>query len=201
LKVVPALGWKRLQHWPETGLSFHPPSPGIPAYQSALLYPGTAFLEATNIGEGRGSHLSFQWLGAPWMDPDATTQALNAVGLPGIRAHTCYLPQSQPRSSGHDSQYPGVHLEVVAPREVRPVALGLRLLATLRNLWPRDFRWAPYPTVVNPSGSGHLLRLLGRPDIVDALRKEAGSLGGDRLRAWTEAEGWWGRAAPHLLYD
>ncbi|MFC1662379.1 hypothetical protein ACFL3S_13160 [Gemmatimonadota bacterium] len=84
---------------------------------------------------------------------------------------------------------------------MRPVALGLRLLATIRTLWPATFRWVPYPTTVNPSGSDHLLRLLGRSDIVDVLERVPADVTKDRVGTWTAAEGWWDRAASHLLYD
>ena len=92
-------------------------------------------------------------------------------------------------------------MEVLEPGAVRPVATGLRILATLRTLWPTELRWTPYPTAANPSGSGHLLRLLGRTDVVDALCMEPGKISQDRLKGWTGAEDWWRRVRPHLLYD
>ena len=149
LDIVTMDGWRRSMTWPDTGLPYHPPSPGLPEFSSILLYPGLAFLEATNVHEGRGTKLAFQWFGAPWMDGAMGAKALNEAGIPGVRAHP------------HPLSCPGVRLEVTDPSSLRPVALGLRVLKLLSSLWPRDFQWGPYPTAANPSGEAHLTRLLG----------------------------------------
>ncbi len=200
LEVIPMQGWKRAMLWRDTGHAFHPPSPGIPTPESALLYPGLALLEATNVSEGRGTHLSFQWLGAPWMEEGRGVQALadhlNRSTVAGVRGvpHTLTIPEG-------DEPCPGVLLEITEPRQLRPFYLGLRLLSLLPTLWPRRFRWTPYPTAVNPSGRGHLLRLLARRDMVDTLKRVPGDLDDRTLLGWTAAPGWWDRAAPYLLYE
>lgn len=200
LEVVPMLGWHRDYFWWDTGLPFHPPSPGIPSPESALLYPGLALLEACNVLVGRGTAFSFRWFGAQWMSEDGGIQALadslNRSGAPGVQAHPRHLSLPD-----HDESCPGVLLEITDPRRVRPVSLGLRLLSVLRSLWPNRFSWTPYPTAVNPGGSGHLLRLLARSEIVETLEGVPGSLDENTLEGWTAAPDWWGRAGPHLLYD
>jgi uncharacterized protein YbbC (DUF1343 family) len=210
LQVVPMEGWRRDMLWRDTGLPFSPPSPGIPTPESALLYPGLALLESTNVLEGRGTDLSFQWLGAPWMEEGGGTRALadelNRWGISGVTAKAHVLNvrekgEAGPGGAGLGSACPGVLLEVTDPREVRPVALGLRLLAILPTLWPNRFSWGPYPTAVNPSGRGHLLRLLGRTAMVEGLKMLPGSLDESTILEWTAAPGWWDRVAPHLLYE
>jgi uncharacterized protein YbbC (DUF1343 family) len=199
LLVIPMKGWNRDMLWRDTGLPFHPPSPGIPSPESALLYPGLALLEATNVQEGRGTDWSFRWVGAPWMEEGGGTQSLahglNALEHAGVRArpHDLVLP-------GNDEPCPGVLLDIHSPREVRPVALGLRVLALLLSLWRNRFSWTPYPTAVNPSGRGHLLRLLARSDVVDTLEQTPEQLDKGTVDRWTEAPGWWRRVGPHLLY-
>jgi uncharacterized protein YbbC (DUF1343 family) len=195
LDVVAMAGWRRTLRWPETGLAFHPPSPGIPCWESALLYPGTACLEATNVEEGRGTGMAFRWLGAPWLRGEALAGALAVEGVPGVRAraHALELPPL-------GLPCPGVTLAVTDPGALRPVALGLRLLALLATLFPADFRWNRYPTAANPSGEGHLARLLGRHDLVRALEDDPASVTPRRIARWTEAPGWWERVLPHLLY-
>ncbi len=196
LRVVPLEGWRRDMTWPAMAVPFHPPSPGIPSFESALLYPGLALLEATNLHEGRGTRLAFQWFGARWMDGEKTSEIISQLGLPGLRSKSLLLPLP-----GHDSPCPGVSLEVTEPEVVRPVALGLRLLTVLLTLWPDQFTWAPYPTAVNPSGKDHLFRLLGTAEAVDALERIPGTIGEAEIKGWTEAPGWWDRVAPHLLYE
>ena len=47
LHVLPVLGWKREMLFPETGLYWMMPSPAIPNFETALLYPGTCLTEPT----------------------------------------------------------------------------------------------------------------------------------------------------------
>jgi uncharacterized protein YbbC (DUF1343 family) len=193
LKVVAMEGWRREHLWPASGLPFHPPSPGIPTFRSALLYPGLVLLEATNVLDGRGTELAFQWFGAPWMDPEVGAAAVNDAGIPGVRAR----PRDLPRNG---TPCPGVILEVTDASALRPVYMGMRLLTLLRTFWPEKFEWAAYPTAVNPTGGDHLYRLLSSRALVSYLEKDPGDIGDARLRQWTRAQGWWERAEPHLLY-
>jgi uncharacterized protein YbbC (DUF1343 family) len=193
LDVVAMEGWRRQDLWPGTGLPWHPPSPGLPTFESALLYPGLALLEATNVLEGRGTPLTFQWLGASWLDPFLGAAEMNRIGIPGIRAHPQYLLCG-------GASCPGVRLEITDAAILRPVDLGLRLLVLLSTLWPKEFNWAPYPTAANPGGEGHLLRLLSSRTLVSYLEGGSGRLEDAPSDAWVRPEGWWDRAEPHLLY-
>jgi uncharacterized protein YbbC (DUF1343 family) len=194
--VVPAEGWRRDQLLTETGLPFHPPSPGLPSAESVLLYPGLALLEATNVLEGRGTPRAFQWFGAPWMDGEKMASTLNRTGIPGVRAHPhALVVPSQGRPS------PGVLLEVTDPKELRPVALGLQLLSLLFTLWPEDAAWAPYPTAVHEKGEGHLHRLLVSQEIVGVLENRPQEVNPASIASWIQAPGWWGRVEEHLLYE
>ena len=194
LEVIPMKGWKRSSLWPATGLSFVPPSPGIPDFGSALLYPGLALLEATNVLQGRGTELSFQWFGAPWLDPAAGAKALNDAGFPGVRAHPHELLLG-------DRTCPGVRLQVTHPEILRPVSFGLRLLSLLRAHWPEGLRWAPYPTSANPSGRDHLFRLTMCREVVQRMEWDPPRLQDSEVAALTRAPGWWERVTPHLLYS
>jgi uncharacterized protein YbbC (DUF1343 family) len=198
LGVVSMEGWERGMLWPNTGIPFHPPSPGIPTFPSALLYPGLALLEATNLHEGRGTHYPFQWFGASWVESERLAGHVNEARPPGVLAY----PRSLPTPSGEPAFLcPGVFLEVVDPNSHRPVALGLRLLVLLRTLWPEDFSWEPYPTAANPSGQDHLSTLLGSHQLAGILEDDPVALSEEAIREATAAPGWWERAEPHLLYS
>lgn len=190
LDVVSMQGWRRSMIWMDTGLPFHPPSPGLPAPQSLLLYPGSAFFEATNVSVGRGTPLSFRFLSAPWMDVEGLAIRVEALGEPGLKA--------EPHSLGPDA---GVRLTVTGPGNFRPVRAGLRILALVRTLCPTAFRWQSYPTAANPTGAGHLSRLLRSRALVAALEQNPEVLlEGDALRRGTTAEGWADRVRLHQLY-
>ncbi len=68
LTVVPCAGWQRSMWFDDTGLPWVPTSPGIPKLDTAIVYPGTCFIEGTNLSEGRGTTLPFELVGAPWVD-------------------------------------------------------------------------------------------------------------------------------------
>jgi len=46
-------------------LPFVLPSPNMPSWATALVYPATVFYEATNLSEGRGTTRPFEIIGAP----------------------------------------------------------------------------------------------------------------------------------------
>ena len=195
VEVLAMEGWDRHMLWRDTGLQFFPPSPGIPSPESALFYPGTALLEATNVNEGRGTPFAFRWFGASWMDPGPLCAAIQEAGKHGIEAHTHSMIVP-----GSEAPCPGVILNPVAPRTLRPVALGLQLLALLRTLHPGQIRWTPYPTVVNPEGAGHLSLLLAHPEVEERLDRRPETIDSAIIEEWCRAPDWWDRANPHLLY-
>ena len=56
--------------WPDTLLPFNIPSPSIHTFNTCLCYNGGCFFEATNISEGRGTAIPFQFYGAPFVEED-----------------------------------------------------------------------------------------------------------------------------------
>lgn len=116
-----------------------PPSPNMPTPLTALVYPGTALLEGTNVSEGRGTAKPFEWLGAPWVEAEALSDRLNAIGLPGTRFRSIHFIPSASKWAGESCG--GVQLHVVDPQEFRPVLTGVAILSALRELWPDQFAW------------------------------------------------------------
>src|SRR6266566_9968105 len=68
LTVVPMEGWRRSMLFPDTGLLWVLPSPYMPTFDTAVVYPGQELLEGTNVSEGRGTTRPFEIFGAPWID-------------------------------------------------------------------------------------------------------------------------------------
>lgn len=131
LKIVPCAGWERRMLFPDTGRTWVMPSPGMPRFEAALLYPGTCFFEGTNISEGRGTSTPFEVFGAPFLDGDALARRMNAMNLPGVRFRPVYFtPYS---SKFKDEQCSGVQIHVLDPHAVRAVETGLNLLFTIRD--------------------------------------------------------------------
>ncbi|RME50048.1 MAG: DUF1343 domain-containing protein, partial [Caldilineae bacterium] len=122
LTVVTLAGWSRSMHWPATGVPFVPPSPAMPSYETALLYPGTCLFEGTNLSEGRGAAIPFRVVGAPWLENQAVADGFNALGLPGVRARAVQFTPTASKHAGRLCR--GVMLHVLDVHRFRPVAAG-----------------------------------------------------------------------------
>lgn len=191
LRIIAMQGWRREMHRPDTGLPFVPTSPAIRDYQTALLYPGTCLLEGTNLSEGRGTKAPFRAIGAPWLDSESLAKDLNEFE-PAIRAtEISIVPTARKyeRQACH-----GILIDVIDAKSLRPVRLGLHLIATVIRMHPEEFSFAPYPTAANESGGGHFDRLVGIP-IRSELQKQTLT-----MNEWLDVGDWHRRVAASLLY-
>ncbi len=139
LQIVELAGWDREWRWPATGLSWLPPSPGLPTVDAALIYPATVLFEASSLSYGRGTDHPFQQIGAPWLDGQALADSLNGSGLAGVRfVPTSFVPVTDPPNGPPTSnpQYEGtevfgVRIEIVDQDALRPTSIGMHLLAAV----------------------------------------------------------------------
>jgi uncharacterized protein YbbC (DUF1343 family) len=194
LRVVECVGWRREMHWPDTGIAFTKMSPAMPSYETALFYPGTCLIEGTKLSEGRGTDAPFRMIGAPWVDAERLADSLTRRNLPGARVRAVEFVPAGRKYSGEPCR--GVLVDAIDPRALRPVSVGLALIAELLRLHSREFEWLPYPTAANEAGHQHFDRLIGRLDIRRMLDR-----GEERIADWTAAPGWLERVRTHLLYD
>jgi hypothetical protein len=88
---------------------------------------------------------------------------------------------------------------VKEPLQFQPVSFGLLLIRLIRDMHPDNFAWAPYPTQVNPDGSGHLDKLLGMADSAALFDQPFQSFMATVMRI-TAAGDWAGEVNSHLLY-
>jgi uncharacterized protein YbbC (DUF1343 family) len=143
LQVVELQGWRRGQFFDATGLPWVPPSPNMPTLETALVYPGQCLLEGTNLSEGRGTTRPFETFGAPFVDPDALAQRLEAFGLEGLRVRPLWFEPTFQKFAGKSCG--GLMLHVVDREAFRPVFTSLCMLAAVRELWPEQFEWRTKP--------------------------------------------------------
>ncbi len=147
LRVFPLSGWQRDMLWSETGLPWIAPSPNLPTLTTALVYPGSCLIEATEFSEGRGTTRPFQLLGAPGLDPRALVQELAVRELPGVT----FLPTFfRPQFQKHRGEVcAGVELVVTDRERFPPYRCGVELVAALWTVAGEHFAWrqAPYEFV------------------------------------------------------
>jgi uncharacterized protein YbbC (DUF1343 family)/CubicO group peptidase (beta-lactamase class C family) len=155
LQVVPMEGWKRGDTFDRTGLVWQNPSPNLRSVTEALLYPGIALLEATNVSVGRGTDTPFERVGAPWIQGPRLAAALTATALPGVSFKaTAFTPTS---STFAGKACEGVEIRIDDRTAFDPIRAGLTVARALIALYPGDFQ---------PKG---LLLLLGNQAAYDAL--------------------------------
>ncbi len=133
LAVEPVGGLKRSMWWSDMLLPWINPSPNLRTPAQALLYPGAALCEFTNISVGRGTDTPFQLIGAPWIDGNILARAMspNIVGLAEIPVK--FTPRE---STFLGNQCGGVLLEILDRESFRPVHFGLCLIRALIECYP-----------------------------------------------------------------
>ena len=137
LAVVEMQGWRRAMHYDATGLYWVNPSPNMRTLNQALLYPGVALVEFTNVSVGRGTDTPFEILGAPWLDGRQLAALLRGRHLPGVTfVPTRFVPTSS-RHAGERCD--GVQILVTDAAVVDPVRTGITIAWALRRLRPQDW--------------------------------------------------------------
>jgi uncharacterized protein YbbC (DUF1343 family) len=137
LTVIPMQGWMRGDWFDETGLEWTNPSPNLRSLTEAMLYPGVALVEGTNVSVGRGTDTPFELLGAPWINARELSAYLNARQIPGMR----FVPVSfTPTSANYNGQAcHGVNLIVTNRELLDSPELGIELASALLKLHPQQF--------------------------------------------------------------
>lgn len=141
IRVIEMEGWERTMIWPDTGLKWVPPSPNLPSFEHAFVYLGTVVFEGTNISEGRGTPDPFLTMGSP--KTKLSNRQVNTLrtDFPTVSFDkNRFRPKSIPGKAA-SPKYEGelcygITLNVLRIRELRPVDLGMALLATFLDATP-----------------------------------------------------------------
>src|SRR5438552_2302114 len=132
LRVVPMEGWRRRMLFPDTGLPWVLPSPNMPTFETAVVYPGQVLLEGTNVSEGRGTTRPFEIFGAPWIDLATVRARFARRRLPGVVLRDHAFEPTFHKWAGQVCR--GFQLHVTDRAAFRPYATTLALLQDIRAL-------------------------------------------------------------------
>ena len=137
LHVIKMRGYERTHWYDETGLLWLSPSPNLRTLTEAILYPGVAMVEGTNLSVGRGTTTPFELLGAPWMNGEELASYLNNRNIQGVR----FMPVDfTPNSSLFKNQLcHGVQIVLLDRQALDSPALGIEIASALHRLYPNDF--------------------------------------------------------------
>jgi uncharacterized protein YbbC (DUF1343 family) len=133
LEVVRMPRYDRKAYFDQTGLTWWPPSPNLRTVGEAVLYPGVALLEATNVSVGRGTDTPFEVVGAPWIDGRRLAAELAGAGLAGVWFEaTSFTPNANPHAG---TLCQGIRLRVESRATFEPVRTGIAIAIALRKLF------------------------------------------------------------------
>lgn len=197
LTVIPVAGWQRSMLFPDTGFPWVFPSPNMPSFATALVYPGQVLWEGTNISEARGTTLPFELFGAPFLDHREVLQALHTSDLPGcVLRPLCFEP-----TSGKWMGQPctGFQIHVTDAIRFRPYRTSLALLQAFLSLYPGQFAYKQPPYEYEFERLPMDL-ILGDRRVREALERGVSLL--DLEQSWqAELDDYRRRIAAVLLYD
>jgi uncharacterized protein YbbC (DUF1343 family) len=143
LTVIPLQGWKRWMWFEDTGLPWALPSPNMPTVETAVVYPGQVLLEGTNLSEGRGTTKPFEFVGAPFIEPERVLSAIDPAALEGVRLRPMEFRPTF--NKWKDCVCRGFQIHVVKRQSYRPVRTSLAILSAIMTLYPQAFQWAHPP--------------------------------------------------------
>jgi len=143
LEVIRMKGWSRSNFFCDTDLPWIFPSPNMPSWDTALLYPGMVLLEGTNLSEGRGTTLPFHLFGAPFIDQERLIEVLKQYELDGLTFRRVSFEPVFDKYMGECCN--GFQIHITDIYKVRPFRLGLAILQSLSRVHPDEFRWLPPP--------------------------------------------------------
>ncbi|MDH5654610.1 MAG: DUF1343 domain-containing protein [Spirochaetia bacterium] len=138
LSIVRAAGYRRKDGFSSLRQIWINPSPNIPSFEAALVYPGVVLFEAVKFSLGRGTTRPFVYSGAPWMKAGRVLEEMRSLKLPGVQfAEVIFTPNS--------SVYKGKTCRGI---QILPVSAnfdslrtGYEYMRVIKKIHPKDFRY------------------------------------------------------------
>ncbi len=137
LTVIPMRGYSREMLFSETGLPWIPPSPNLPDYSGTIIYTFAVYLEGIEVSIGRGTTKPFEYIGAPYIDPELLAAGLTSMGLKNfkfrpVRFKPVFSHFRGQACGGVQVFYTGGHFS--------PTETAYSIISCIRKLYPQA-RW------------------------------------------------------------
>lgn len=143
LHVIAMEGWRREMFFEDTKLPWVFPSPNIPFFESAKVYPGMCLLEGTNISEGRGTTRPFEVFGAPFINSDRIVKELSGLKLSGVFFRPLTFIPTFHKWAGETCG--GAQIHITDREKFMPFLTGVAVLKKIHDLYPEKFEWKRPP--------------------------------------------------------
>lgn len=147
LAVVKLRNWDPRSYWRDLKRPWVLTSPNLPTEEPVYVYPGTVIFEGTNVSEGRGTGLPFQFIGAPYLPagPAFKEKVLKILGgmAPGVYLREAQFEPTSQKWAGKTCQ--GVQIHVKDCTKVRSLDLSIALLRACIEFGESKFAWKDPP--------------------------------------------------------
>lgn len=142
LKVIEMENYDHSLYIDETTVPWINPSPNMPTLDTAIVYTGTGNFEGVNLSEGRGTTKPFEFIGAPFIDPQLWANKLNSLNLEGVYFRPTYFT---PTFDDYANQLcGGVQVHVTDRDTFSATKVGVAMLYTIKELYPNDVVYQSY---------------------------------------------------------
>lgn len=138
LTVVPMNRYRRGMRFHETGLPWIPPSPNLPTYESAVVYTALVLMEGINLSLGRGTAKPFEYIGAPWIDPEDFCAEMDRIGLKQFRFKPVYFKPTFSKYAGF--RCGGAQIFYLGGR-FSPTETAYRMISAIMKRYPYLTSW------------------------------------------------------------
>jgi uncharacterized protein YbbC (DUF1343 family) len=138
LSVIPMQGYRREMWFNESGLAWVNPSPNLRSLTQAILYPGVALSEASNVSVGRGTQTPFEVFGAPWVRSGELIAYFKRRPIPGVEFEPAAFTPDASVFKGQPCH--GIRIVLKDRGSLNSVGLGLEILCALQRLYPGIFQ-------------------------------------------------------------
>jgi uncharacterized protein YbbC (DUF1343 family) len=152
LLVVRMEGWHRSTWFDGTGLPWVMTSPGIPRFETAVLYPAMGPIGDTNLDVGVLTPKPFEFVGGEFIQPWRLHSALDARHISGVAFREVSW-RGTPWTPTGGPEFHGVEIRVLDRSAFHPMDLMLHTLDAVRKLYPGQFKWG------DRSGTGFVFDL------------------------------------------
>jgi uncharacterized protein YbbC (DUF1343 family) len=147
LEVVELKNWDPKSYWGDLERPWVLTSPNLPTIDPVYVYPGTVIFEGTNISEGRGTGLPFQFIGAPYL-PEGSRYKEHVIHLLGGNTPGVFLREAQFEPTSQKwmgKTCRGIQIHVTDHRSVRSLDLSIALVRAAIDLGEGSFAWKDPP--------------------------------------------------------
>lgn len=180
LKIIELKNWDRNKYYDYYyGNNWQKTSPNIPDLNTAIVYPGTALIEGTNISEGRGTLHPFLQIGAPFINSVDLISEMKKLNIQGVELQPItFTPKSIPEMSTFPKykgeECKGIKIILTNKDKFNSVEFGIKLIYVINKLYPGQLKFR----------TKHFNRLIGNNKTIKKIK--AGINPGKIILSWKD---------------